>query len=354
MKMWILYIIAILSTISCERRELEEAFEDTAKIPVSIDWSLTNLDPTTDTENLYRATVYMFARSGTSFNGASYKEYKLSNATYDEISVPMGEYSVVVFNNSTTEFSSNVGFRGLDSYNDFEYYANNDETRTRADEDNYKLEPDILGAWQMDNFTVTSDMVLVSRASSSTRSSSTTKAEEDLTQLTGVQPQRLTQTITIKVYATNISSAVSASGKLIGIAHSVKLASSATSDEGASQGFSFESRTYDSGSSKNGYIEATFETMGTIDNKDGEYYLEVRFLLSEEYDGSYYYPAENKDPFRFNVTNQLQLQQGSLILELDLGFDEDEGDDMSLPQLNISGGFEPDIGDWGDEEWVEI
>ncbi|MFI3306722.1 MAG: glycoside hydrolase family protein, partial [Rikenellaceae bacterium] len=38
---WILYIIAILSTLSCERRELEEAFEDTAKIPVSIDWSLT-------------------------------------------------------------------------------------------------------------------------------------------------------------------------------------------------------------------------------------------------------------------------------------------------------------------------
>ncbi len=360
-----LYIIAILSTLACERRELEESFDDTAKIPVSIDWSLTDLDPTTDTENLYRASVYLFANSGTPFDGASYKEYKLSNATYDEISVPMGEYSVVIFNNSTSEFSSNVDFRGKESYNDFEYYAKDDETRTQTTDESYKLEPDILAAWRTESFTVTSDMVLLSRGVSSTQSTyDATKAEGDLTQLTEVQPERLSQSVIVRVYATNINSAASAAGKMIGMSHSVKMASGSSSEEGASQSFAFESRVYDEGSTKNGYVEATFESLGMIDQVDGEYYVEVRFTLTEEYDYSLYYPALTESAYRFNVTDQVEAQADELTILILLGFDgaegdgdgdgDDDNDNIELPQLNISGGFLPNIGAWGDEIPVEI
>lgn len=344
----LMLLLLLLLAFSCVRRDLEEVFYDTAKIPVSIDWSATELDPDTDKENLYRASVYLFANSGTPFDGASYKEYKLSSATYDDIAVPMGEYSVVIFNNSTSEFSRNVDFRGLDSYDDFEYYALDDNTR--SSDGSYKLEPDILGAWRTDDFTVTSEMVLESRGYSVV----TTKTKDDLEQLLGVVPERLTHTVTVRVYAINISSATSAVGSLIGVAHTVKLASGTKSTDGSSLYFTSQSRSYDSGSTSDGYLEAVFETIGLINDEDGEYYLEVRFILTEEYDYSLYYPALSQEAYRFNVTDQILEQQDQIHILLEVGFDGDGDGTIELPKLNISGGFQPDIGDWGDEEQLEI
>ncbi len=350
MKRIIILFGAVLVMAACERRPMEELFIETASIDVAIDWSSTGLDADTDDENLYRASVYLFANSGEPFDGKSYREYPLNSPKGGSIEVPIGEYSAIIFNNSTAEFSSNVGFRNLDSYDDFEYYSLSDDTRS---ETNYVLEPDLLGAWTTQDIKVTSQMVITSH---DLKSYAITEAErvqalEDLKQLSSVEPELLTSQIDMRIYSSMIKSASQVQCDLIGFASSLNMSTGAPSAESGTFEFSLESRTFDSGSTSAGYISGTTHTMGFLEDEDARYYLEVRFMLVDEHYGSWYYPASDEDPFRFDITDQLLGQGDEVSIVIDIGFEEELFD---LPEIYVAGGFEPSVDDWGDEESLDI
>ena len=83
-------IISVLSFHSCERRSLEDFDMAYAIIPVRIDWSVSGVA----VEEMHRASVWLFPK-----DGAMPMEYRLEeNLMYREINVPIGEYSVLVFN----------------------------------------------------------------------------------------------------------------------------------------------------------------------------------------------------------------------------------------------------------------
>ena len=348
----------LLLTLGCERRPLEELFFETAKFHIKIDWSKTKLDPDTDPDNLYRASAWLFATDGTApfAGGKSYKEYRLDSPRGGEIDVPVGRYSVLVFNNSTSEFSSNVSFRNTADFGSFEYFANAATTTrstTTPDEDNYILEPDKLGAWSSTTLRVTPAMVILSQGLEyPITDSERVEALRDLKQLENVQPELLTPALRLTVYVKNIASATVAEGKFIGMAHSVQLADTTRSASGASHLFHLANRIYDTKAPKSGTIQAQFNTLGMLDRKDARYYVELRFTLTEELDGSKLYPAPPAPPFRFDITDQMQKFRYHHEIEIFLGFKPDEN--IELPDLHVSGGLEPDIGDWGEEEEIPI
>ena len=338
--------LLLLSLVGCERRPLEEESYDRAVIPVTIDWvTLAKLDPDKNKEDVYRASVWFFSKDGAVFDGKSYKEFRFSDPRSGEVTLPMGHYSIIIFNNSIDEFSDNVGFRGTDAYDTFEYYAK-PATDSRAGM-NPVLEPDILAAWRIADYEVTPEMVRETRGLSSTLTEEErAQAQSDLKKLLNLQPERLTYTVHAKAYISYLKSCSKpADAVLIGMAHSVKLASKEVSMTPSSFSFQMNNRKYDTANPKNGWIEAYFETLGML-AEPIDYSLTLRFTLIGSYNGSTSFPASSASPFTFDVTGQLRSHPSASDADYYIELNKDE--DITLPEL-IPGGFTPSIGDWGDD-----
>lgn len=349
----VLIMLSFLLLVSCERRPLEEETIDKAIIPITIDWvTLAHMDPDHDAENLYRASVWFFSKDGAVFNGKRYKEFRLDDPKGGTVELPIGHYSVLIFNNSIDEFSDNVGFRGTDQYDTFEYYAQPASTlaRNRAGLENPVKEPDLLAAWRRFEYEVTPQMVRESRSLTSPMSDAERKkAREDLRKLLGLQPERLTYTVHTSARLLYLKSlARPAEAVLVGMAHSVKLASKEVSLTPSSFAFEMNNRKFDSSTSKHGRIEAYFRSLGMLASAGAVYELRLRFTLTQAYEGSATYPPSTQEPFGFDVTSLLRSQpapHADYCVHLDAG--------IELPDL-VSGSFDADVDDWGDEDNTEI
>ena len=343
--------LALSLLVSCERRPVDEDSYDKAKVPVTIDWvTLAKLDPDKNKEDIYRASVWFFSKDGAVFDGKSYKEFRLSDPRSGEVTLPIGHYSILVFNNSVDEFSDNVGFRGTDAYDTFEYYAK-PATDSRAGA-NPVLEPDILAAWRIAEYEVTPEMVRESRGlTTSLTEAERAQAKEDLKKLLNLQPERLTYTVHARAYVGYLKScAKPADAVLIGMAHSVKLASKEVSITPSSFSFQMNNRQYDPANPKNGWIESYFETLGML-AEPTDYRLTLRFTLIGSYNGSTSFPASSASPFTFDVTGQLRNHPSAS--DADYYIKLKDSDNITLPEL-IPGSFSPAIGDWGDDTDSDI
>ena len=341
----------------CERRPLEEDSYDKALIPITIDWlTLAKLDPATDHENLYRASVWFFCKDGAVFNGRSYKEFLLNDPRGGTVELPVGHYSILILNNSVDDFNGNVGFRGTDSYSTFEYYLKSatgslNSVNKLDNPDNPVLEPEILAVWRVFEYEVTPEMVKVSRKlNDPITEEAKQQAEEDLKKLLNLQPERLTHTVHVQSYVDYLaSSSKPADAILTGMASSVNLSTGEVSTTPSSFCFSMNNRQYEN-NSKHGRIEAYFETLGPLSDPSAHYQLTMRFTLIGQYNGSSIYPSQSSQPFSFDVTDQLLNQPAP---DADYCIHLTSDDDITLPEL-VPGGFTPSVDDWGDEDDIVI
>lgn len=307
MKKCSLALLLVIVLCSCHRQNLEERLIDRATVSVTIDWSLAMLDPDNDPdENLYSASVWLFSEDGDAI------EYKLSDATGEDVSVPVGEYKVLVFNKTITDYSSGVAFRGTGSFDTFEYYIV-DTTKT----------VDILAVWRDEEFIITTDMIT---------------QEVQLF----AQPERLVHQLYVQLYVNNLNSASSATGTLTGVSSSVLLCDGTQSTSYINQSVSLNNRTYDDGSSFDGTIEGLINHLGQPADSDNSTF-ETLFTLSSEYDGSTTYPTPPDDPFIEELDSD--IFQTELIQWLYIGFDNDK---ISLPVTTSTGGFDLNVNGWGE------
>ena len=346
----LLMVLLLPFLSSCERRPLEEISYDKALIPITIDWvTLAHLDPDSDRENLYRASVWFFSKDGTVFNnGKTYQEIRFNDPRGGTVELPVGHYSVLILNNAIDEFNNNVGFRGTDSYSTFEYYLKSADA-TMDMTTNPVQEPDILAVWRIFEYEVTPSMVKVSRSLDAPISDADrSKAEEDLKKLLNLQPERLTHTLHAQAYVRFLkSSGKPASATLTGMAHSVNLSTGEVSTTPSSFTFEMNNRQYDDPAHpKHGKIEAYVETLGMLPDATSRYRLTLRFTLTGQYEGSTTYPSPSSAPFSFDVTKQLNTQPAP-DADYCIHLGSDSG--IELPEL-VPGGFSPDIDDWGDED----
>ncbi len=343
---------AVLSLVvaSCERRPLEEGYR-TALIPVSIIWSDAGLDPDNDpNKDVYSASVWLFSKDGSPvFGSKSYREYKLTNPRGGEIEVPVGKYSVLIFNNTTGDYSSNVGFRGTDKYDTFEYYAlpNTRSRYSRSEGESLILEPDILAAWHLDTFEVTSGMI------TRTRTRGNVRADDAVRSLLEVRPQLLTPRVWVLAHVQNLSAATSASAALLGMGSSVFLSSEATAPPAGTFVFSLNNRKLEAPDNLHGTVEARFNSFGPLSSVAGaQYGLKMSFTLQKAYNGSTTYPTPPADPYTFDVTGQINRVEAQLQINLEIGVAA--GEEVDLPSQGSAGGFGVGVSDWGEAINVPI
>ncbi len=355
-------IAALLTFSSCERRPLEESFYETARLMVEIDWAASGLDPDNDPAgDLYSASIWVFAKEGTPFQGKNYNVFPLEDPRGGVIEVPPGHYALIIHNNyydpdkGISEFSQNVAFR-FDAerpYETFEYYALPDNSTTGrfvtpAGQARI-LPPDRLVAWHLDEFEVTKEMIATTRPMIQTR----TDVGQPI--VIHAAPQPMLYTCHVIAHVNNISSAKASLAILNGMAGSVFPVTGIVGPPATGYVFSMNNRRYDEDSQRNGTIEATFYTFGPL-SADIVNTLHLDFTLVEEYDGQVLYPTPPATPFQFNVTPQVDQQNHHIEIRIGFGSgsNPDPYESVELPQLNVEGQFDVWVNEWGEEQPVEV
>ncbi|MFI3321329.1 MAG: DUF5119 domain-containing protein [Rikenellaceae bacterium] len=380
MKNRIIIAFAVLFTLvstSCHRQDLEDIYYTRAMLPVLIDWETkAYMDIANDPDgDLYSASVWLFPTENSTYQGDPL-EYKLSYALHDYIEVPVGEYDVLVFNKTVGDYSSNVGFRGTDSFKTFEYYVANDSrqslfSKAEDDEESRGLDPDLLAAWSFDNdkkLVITADLVgeyekveeFRSRTKYKSTSSESTKVtaddfdglKEELLQLIDVVPERLTHSVTVTESIENIHSIAAAQGTLKGVSNSLFLAEKRYNEESTSHIFDFTTKTVTDESGRNGDLSATFNIIAKYPDQNAAYSIETLFTLVDEYEDSLIYPTPPDSPFSFDVSEQVNSAE----IDEYNHFDIIITDKIELPDISVGGGggFDVSVDDWEDPVIIPI
>ena len=321
--------VAALLFTACRRRPLEEEFGVSARIPVKIDWSRSNI-PVTETRGnglVHRVSLRFFPKDGS----PAFDRYLELNIFEGEIEVPVGEYSVVVFNESVYDiyWEDAITFSDVDDYEKFAATILPDDParypfyRPIAGEQ-VIVEPYRLASWSLDDFTVTKEMV--ARTRSKTRMAS--RADVPEYALTKIVMRALTYNVNVTAHVENLSSVQLLQGAMRGFARKVYMASAET-ETPATYIFKLNSRVWDAGSNRHGTVSRSFLSFGRLPGSE-EYWLNVDAVFI---DGTVH-----DEELLWNVTERVVSNpDGAIDIDIDLN--------IELP-LITEGIF---VGDWDDE-----
>ena len=322
--------VAIQLSTACQRRPLEDDFGATALIPVKIDWSRSNIPVTEARGNglVHRVSLRFFPKDGS----AAFDRYLELNVIEGEIEVPVGEYSVVVFNESVYDvyWEDAIVFSDVDSYVDFaativpDDAANYPFYHPKAGEE-FIVEPFRLASWSLDDFTVTGEMVAATR--SSTRAD--TRADAPEKALTRIVMRALTHNVNVTAHVDNLSSAQLIQGAMRGFARKVYMASGETAQTPATYIFKLNSRVWDAGSNRHGTVSKSFLTFGRLPH-DEEYEINIDAVFI---DGTIH-----DEQLLWDVTDQITAYPTDAI---------DNNIDLTMQLPLITEGIF--VGDWDDE-----
>ncbi len=316
---------------ACVRRPLEDDFGVTALIPVRIDWSRSNISPNEGRGNDYvhRVSLRFFPKDGS----AAFDCYLELDVTEGEIEVPVGDYSVVVFNESVYDvyWEDAIEFGDVDSYEGFSATIISDDAAKYPlyhplEDEELIVEPFRLASWSLDDFTVTKETVTRTR---STRGSPSDDPNAPENALTGIVMRALTHNVNVSAHVENLSSAQLLQGAIRGFSRKVYMASGETAPAPATHLFKLNSRVWDAGSNKNGTVSKNFLSFGPLPSV-GEYWLNVDAVFI---DGTVH-----DEELLWDVTQQVIAHPKDAI-DLNIGLD------IELP-LITEGIF---VGEWDDE-----
>jgi hypothetical protein len=325
-----IYLVAILMiAVSCERRPLEEQYFESALIPVKIDWSNSGI-PVTDASGngyVHRVSLRFFPKNGSS----PFDRYMETNVIEGNIEVPIGEYSVIVFNESVHDiyWEDAIFFTDINSYSDFaaNIVADNSSNYplyTPLSGENLIIEPYMLSSWSIDDFSVTDDMVWQTRWQSGIP---TPQTNTMINALSNIVMRQLSYKVTVKAWVENLCSAQLIQCAARGFAQKVYMASAQTTQTPATHLFLLNSRRWDDVSQINGTVENAFLSFGRLPQQS-QYWLnmDVLFTTGELYN----------QPLLYDVSNQV-LNQTLMNIEININ--------INLPY--VAGGIY--VGDWDDE-----
>lgn len=284
----LLFLLLVLCN-SCERRPLEDEYVDMARLQVAIDWSRSGIPKDGGGKyGIHRATLLFYPQSG----GEALEYYLEEDIFHREIEIPVGVYSVLVFNETPDESDwTSIYFTGVESYQTFAAHVKTETQKglyTRTTENNLCKQPDPLAAWSLERFEVTQDMVEETRQAASGRTVSS-----QIHALTGIQPLPRSQRVLIKARVVNLSSAIQATGLVKGVVTGVMMASGECINEYASHAVLLNGRQMEA-NGKDGTIGATMYMFGQKPNETYEF--QTDFVLN---DGTLYTPPSINSPNLF-------------------------------------------------------
>jgi len=325
----VLLIVLTLALGSCTRRTVDEEYSERALIPVRIDWSASGVP----VAGMHRASVWLFPD-----DGSTPLEYRLeSDLTYREIPVPVGVYSVLVFNETTDTGDWNgIIFTGKNRYETFAAMAIPDAVRgfySRSEELPLIVNPEPLAAWSLNRFEVTTEMMKRTRAIARGSSSSyRNMLINEVPDLTVVKPLPRFERVQITAYITNLASSMQITGTINGMAAGVNMVSGEMVSAPAAHAFILNGRVYED-NEKDGTTTRTFHIFGRSPVPDAQHTLYLDCLLT---DGTLH------PRFAFDVTQRIYANTSSIVKThiINLGFEID--DTIVLPELGVGAGISVD------------
>lgn len=330
-------VCSILLLFSCERRPLEETFEDKAFIPIGTVWTLADMHP----QNI---TALFYSQD----NGKLVLEHRFEN-TPDRIqtyaSVPVGKYTVVIFNELRGQIRG-VGIRGYENLSTLEAYAlPNPDYISRSNNHTYVYDPDLLASVMIPDFEVTDKMINNSDSKKETLSQSIKAPAQALV---GLKPLRKVHQLNITTHVKGLNNArMPALVDLSGIAESFNFGENRNTRIVAVQQFTMNNRVYDSGSKKDGIISVVIYTLGLLNQKPSEtnvqpdtpVQLDFLFMLAD---------AEKTLVRRVvELTSLIRFEpelHGATTLNVYMELSDPLPD--IIPEGNENSGFESEVIDW--------
>ena len=345
-KLAISAVIALIGLASCDRRPLMEEEYITARIAVQIDWSQSGIPVTiedpTGGEFVHRVSFRFFPHDGSPV----FERYLEGNIFSGTIDVPIGKYDIVVMNESVSDlyWRDAVTFSDVD---DFDTISATVDPMPAADMasrfpfytpdagERVIIEPLRLASWSVEDFDVTSDLVIHTRQTRETRGEMKAETRRALDTFTSIVMRKLTHSVNVTAHVQNLISAQTLYVAAKGFADKVYLASAETAPTPATNLFTLNGRVMDE-NGRDGSVRRSFLSFGRLP-QGGAYTidLDVALVTGELFD-------EDEGHMIFDVTGQVL---SSLTLDIDIELANRE-EPIELPYLE--GGISVD--DWNDEE----
>lgn len=320
-------IMMTLIMTGCNYREIVDAESENAIVSVSVDWS----DAMIDASNTNAFSVWFFPKNGDK------PIYTVSNnLKYAEIQVPVGLYSVLIFNETANESDwLSLAFRGTDKYETFEAYARTNETTNKG---GYKALPnetvinqiEPLAVWHQDNFEVDQNMVVETKRAFSSKVRTRS--------ILSIKPQPVTYRLNVKANFTNLNNAYKISGALQGVSQSVFLATGKTGTQTLTQVFTLDNNVWNDKSQVNGESSSTLYSFGRTPDVTVKNNVQIDVLT---------YLGERTSPFIFDVTDALKIGIGKFNLELSFGYPPNSP--INIPKYTEQG---VSIGNWDSKDVI--
>lgn len=337
----IVFVFALmLASASCVHKELCERHEhlNYSRVRIDVDW--TDFLPY---ERPTGMTVSMYPEDASK---SSVTELT-NDINYAVLNLPEGGYSLLVYNQSTSEFGS-FRFMDMDDFSKSRVVGEELTSRwykSSGDSETVIANPEWLGVESRTDLVVTSQMVELTNAALQMGS----KAGEST--IASARPKNVIATLNAIIHIKGIYNIRSVRASISGMASGYMLGAGCTTQEKATQLMEEWSLTADKSNPVNGTINSKITSFGLPqghNDEPDENYLNVSILLV---DGTtvldYSFPVGNQ--FRYEMIGGAEIQL-SLVLELSI--------DAPLPDVEPdgggSGGFEAVVDDWGDEQEIDI
>lgn len=327
-------ILLCLILSSCDTRwKIYDKFE--VWVHVKIDWSNLNQRPN-------GTTIAFYPQTRTDIEPI----FLITNSINDSIRLPQDTYSVLVFNETLTGHD-NIYFRGTTRYETFEAYIKPTTVSNKyyIPEGEYAVaSPSILAIDRLENFRITQAAIL-------------SKARITL----NFKPQRVLSTTILKVHIRGMNNVAKSgsSASISGLANGINLSTGRLSSTPVTQVFTLNNKLFESGSITQGTMSGSFVCFGIIDNE-----IETKSKTQNVQNlASLYFRLRNEtdlDRIDRNVTGRIEVitEGNQIIYKVEIGLDVPSDPIIVLPDVpdteKPGAGFDADVGDWGDEEVVDV
>lgn len=342
-----LELILLLFT-SCDYKELcyDHPHNTMAKVKIPVDWA------EFDEEKPTGMTVMAYP-----LDGGEPKTLLTNDLRAAELLLEEGEYNILVFNQSTTEYGS-FHFDGMEQFSTAKVLANEHTSRwykSRSNEDRTISEPEWLAAGRIEHLVVTKDMI----------KSDTTVVVDTVT------PLNVIYTVNVRVHVKGIYNVRSARASLTGMAEGYEFATGKSTTSTITQLLENWTLTHDEDNPSNGVLSCEITSFGLpsdhqnipsenefklslllVDNKTQmDYTFEVgdKFVKEEEND------ASPDGDHHHSTSTDIDLPTTA---EVELSLSVETEVETTLPDVKpeggSAGGFDATVEDWGDEEHIDI
>lgn len=332
-------MLYLLLLTACHRQELEQIDLSKARIPVSIDWSVADINP-------QNVTMFFYHTADGTLAFEHYFENN-SNSVQSYVSVPVGSYTVVVFNELPGQIE-NIKIKGRQKLSTLEAYGVQETSVTMPlPGDIYWREPGMMASIIVRDFVVTPDMLYF--ANSNEGQTRCDGGQEVINKkLMGLVPLMRICEFKIQVRIENLNmSRMPVLVNLRNMAGSYLFDSDRDGPGPVTYQFTMADRVYDDGSKTSGMVSGSTLVFGLPDSrksispitKERPLYADMKFMLVDA--------EKTIDTRNVDITSLLAIlpyDNGKIVLEAKLYGVEDLTN--VTPEGSEDSGFNSSVADW--------